>query len=163
MSELNLKGRYVIEHMDVDGNLKGEYEIPNGIVDVGLNDILDVQFHGGSQSATWYIGLVDNVGWTAWDDADTLASHAGWAENTNFTEANRVEWTEGVAASRSMTNAVTCDLSINASGNLKGIFISNNNVKATGNTGILWSTAAFSSLVATANGDTLKVTYTISG
>ena len=163
MNDLNLKGRYVVEHMDAQGSLKGQYEIPNGIVDAGLNHILDTEFHGGSQVATWYIGLVDNAGWSAFADADTLSSHAGWAENTDYTEAARVEWTEGAASSRAMTNAVTCDFSINASGNLKGIFISSNNVKRTGNTGTLWSTAAFSSVVATANGDTLKVTYTISG
>lgn len=163
MNDMNLKGRYVIEHMDRDGNLKGQYEIPNGIVDVGLNNILDVMFHGGAQTATWYIGLVDNSGWTAFANADTLSSHAGWAEFTNYTEANRVAWVEGAASSRSMTNATTADFSINASGNLKGIFISSNNVKSTGNTGTLWSTAAFSSVVATANGDTLKVTYTVSG
>lgn len=163
MNELNLKGRYVIEHLDSEGNLKGQYEIPNGIVDEGLNNILDVMFHGESQTATWYIGLVDNDGWTAWSDSDTLSSHAGWSEFTDFTEANRVAWTEGAASSRSMTNAATCDFSINASGNVKGIFISSNDVKSTGNTGTLWSTAAFSSVVATSNGDTLKVTYTVSG
>ncbi len=163
MNDMNLKGRYVIEHMDREGNLKGQYEIPNGIVDVGLNNILDVMFNGQAQTATWYIGLVDNSGWTAFANADTLSSHAGWAEFTNYTEANRVAWVEGAASSRSMTNATTADFSINASGNLKGIFISSNNVKSTGNTGTLWSTAAFSSVVATANGDTLKVTYTVSG
>lgn len=163
MNDLNLKGRYVVEHMDAEGQLKGQYEIPNGIVDEGLNHILNTEFNGGAQVATWYIGLVDNAGWSAFADADTLSSHAGWAENMSYTEATRVAWTEGAASGRAMTNASTCDFSINASGNLKGIFISSNSVKSTGNTGTLWSTAAFSSVVATANGDTLKVTYTISG
>lgn len=163
MKDLDLKGRYVVEHLDRNGDFKGEYEIPNGIVDEGLNHILGTTFNGVAQVATWYIGLVDNVGWTAFADADTLSSHAGWSESTDYTEANRVAWTEGAAAARSMTNAVTCDFSINATGNLKGIFISSNNVKSTGNTGTLWSTAAFSSVVSTENGDTLKVTYTISG
>ena len=163
MNDLQLKGRFVVEHMDAEGNLKGQYEVPNGIVDVGLNHILDTEFHGGAQVATWYIGLVDNSGWTAWADADTLSSHAGWVESTDYTEGARVAWTEGAASGRAMTNAATCDFSINATGNLKGIFISSNSVKSTGNTGTLWSTAAFSSVVSTSNGDTLKVTYTISG
>lgn len=158
-----LKGRFVIEHFDVDGVKKGEYDFPNGIVDEGLDHILDTQFHGTTQVATWYIGLADNSGWSAWADADTLASHAGWTENTNYTEANRVTWVEDAASSRSISNSATADFSINASGNLKGIFVSSNNVKTTGTTGTLWSTAAFSSVVATANGDTLKVTYTVSG
>jgi hypothetical protein len=159
----NLKGRFVIEHRDRDGNLKGMYDFPNGIVDEGLEHLLDVGFHGASQTATWYIGLVDNSGFSAFSDNDTLGSHGGWSENTNYTESNRVEWDEDAASSRAISNSSTANFSINASGNIKGIFVSSNNVKSTGNTGTLWSTAAFSSVVATSNGDTLKVTYSISG
>lgn len=159
----NLNGWFVVEHRDVEGNLKGVYDFPNGIVDEGLNKLLDVMFHADTQLTTWYIGLVDNSGFSAFADADTLSSHAGWAESTSYTEANRVTWNEDAAASRSISNTTTADFSVNATGNLKGIFVSSNNVKSTGNTGTLWSTAAFSSVVATANGDTLKVTYTVSG
>jgi len=163
MKDLKLNGQFKIEHRGADGKLIGVYDFPNGIVDVGLNHILDTQFTGSSQVTTWYIGLVDNSGWTAFADADTLSSHAGWAENTDYTEANRVTWAEDAAAARAITNSTTADFSVNASGNIKGIFVSSNNVKSTGNTGTLWSTAAFSSVVAVTSGDTLKVTYTISG
>lgn len=159
----NLAGRFVVEHRDCDDNLKAVYEFPNGIVDEGIEHLLDVGFHGSSQTGTWYIGLVDNSGFSAFADDDTLSGHGGWSEFTNYTESNRVTWQEDAASSRSISNSTTADFSINASGNLKGIFVSSNNVKSTGNTGTLWSTAAFSSVVATANGDTLKVTYTISG
>ena len=158
-----LKGKFQIEHRNDAGDLVGTYDVPNGIVDEGLNHILNTQFHQGSQVATWYIGLVDNSGWTAFNDADTLASHSGWSEFTSYTETNRVEWDEDAASSRSISNSNTANFSINASGNLKGIFISSNNVKSTGNTGTLWSTAAFSATVSVANGDTLKITYTVSG
>jgi hypothetical protein len=162
-SSLDLKGRFVVEHRDRDDFLKAIYEFPNGIVDVGLNHILDTEFNGGSQISTWYIGLVDNAGFSAFSDSDTLASHAGWSESTTYTESNRVTWASDAASSRSISNSTTADFSINATGNLKGIFVSSNNTKTTGNTGTLWSTAAFSSVVSTANGDTLKVTYTVSG
>lgn len=158
-----LAGRFVIEHRDREGNLKGMYDVPNGIVDEGLNHILDTQFNGGSQVSTWYIGLVDNSGWSAFADEDTLGDHSGWSEFTSYSEGNRVTWNSDAASSRSVTNGNTADFSINASGNVKGIFVSSNDIKSTGNTGTLWSTAAFSSVVATANGDTLKVTYTVSG
>jgi hypothetical protein len=161
--QLKLKGRFVIEHRDRDDNLKATYEFPNGIVDEGLNHILDTQFNSGTPVTTWYIGLVDNSGFSAFADADTLSSHAGWSESTNYTESNRVTWPSDAASSRSISNSTTANFSLNATGNLKGIFVSSNNVKSTGNTGTLWSTAAFSSVVATSNGDTLKVTYTISG
>jgi hypothetical protein len=163
MDRFQPKGRFVVEHLDKDGNLKATYEFPNGITDEGLNDILDVEFGGGSQKGTWYIGLIDNSGFSALDATDTLSSHSGWTEFTSYTESNRVEWVDDAAASRSKTNANTANFSVNATGNVYGIFVSSNNVKTTGTTGILWSTAAFSSVVATANGDTLKVTYTVSG
>jgi hypothetical protein len=159
----NLKGRFVIEHRDIDGKLLATYDFPNGIVDEGLDHILDTQFTGSAQVSTWYIGLVDNSGWSAFADADTLSSHAGWSESTDYSESNRVTWDEDAASSRSISNSTTADFSINATGNLKGVFISSNNVKSTGNTGTLWSTAAFSSVVAHSDGDTLKVTYTVSG
>jgi hypothetical protein len=162
-SQLFLSGRFVAEHRDRDERLKAIYEIPNGIVDVGLNHILETEFNGGGQIATWYIGLVDNAAFSTFADADTLGSHGGWAEFTSYTESNRVTWAVGSAATRAISNSTTADFSINATGNLKGIFVSSNNVKSTGNTGTLWSTAEFSSVVATANGDTLKVTYTVSG
>ena len=161
--DMNLKGKFQVEHRNPEGNLLGIYDFPNGIVDEGLNHILNTEFHGTSAISTWYIGLVDNSGWTSFADADVLTSHAGWVENTDFTEGNRVEWAEDAAASRTITNTTTSDFTINATGNIKGIFVSSNNVKATGNTGTLWSTAAFSSVVAVGSGDTLKVTYTVSG
>jgi len=162
-SRLSLSGRFIIEHRDRENDLKALFEVPNGIVDEGLNKILDVMFHAVSPITTWYIGLVDNSGFSAFSDSDTLSSHAGWSEFTSYTESNRVTWPEDAASSRSISNSTTADFSLNATGNLKGVFISSNNVKTTGNTGTLWSTAAFSSVVATANGDTLKVTYTVSG
>lgn len=156
------KGVFFIEHFDSQNKLKAVYRIPNGIVDVGLNKILEDMFNGGTQSGTWYIGLVDNSGWTAFANADTMASHAGWTESAAYTETARPEWTAGTAASRSITNSSTVDFSINATVTLKGIFIVDNSTKS-GTSGTLWSTASFASNVSAVNGDTLKVTYTVSG
>jgi hypothetical protein len=161
--DMDLKGKFQVEHRNPEGHLLGVYDFPNGIVDEGLNHILDTEFHGSSQISTWYIGLVDNSGWTSFADADTLADHSGWSENTDFSEGARVEWQEDAASVRTITNSTTADFSINATGNIKGIFVSSNSTKATGNTGTLWSTAAFSSVVVVGSGDTLKVTYTVSG
>lgn len=157
-----LGGRFAIEHRDKYGVLKGMYDIPNGIVDVGLNDILDVAFHAGSQITAWFIGLVDNSGFSAFADADTMGSHAGWNEFTTYSEATRVAWAEDVPASRSITNTTSSDFSITGTGTIKGIFLTSNNTKS-GTTGTLWATAAFASNVAVVNGDSLKITYTVSG
>ena len=155
------KGKFHIQHIR-DGKVINEFDVPNGIVDVGLNHILETEFHSGTQVTTWYIGLVDNAGFSAFANADTMSSHAGWAESPAYTEANRVTWSAGAAATRQITNAATCDFSINATVTIKGLFITSNNTKG-GTTGTLWSTAAFGSTVALNNGDTLKVTYTLSG
>lgn len=158
----NFGGKFVIEHRDKDGNLKGTYDVPNGIVDVGLEHMFDTQFHAGTPITTWYIGLVDNSGFTAFADADTMASHAGWNEFTSYSEGTRVAWAEDAAASRAITNTTSSDFSITGSGTVKGIFVTSDNTKS-GTAGTLWATAAFASTVAVVNGDSLKITYTISG
>jgi len=157
-----LKGMFHLQHLDVNGKIKNEFDCPNGIVDVGLNHILETEFNGGTPITTWYTALVDNASFTAFSNSDTMASHAGWIANEDYDEASHPEWTAGTATGRSITNAVTVDFSINATVALKGIFITSQSAKATA-TGTLWSTAAFASVVNAVNGDTLKITYTVSG
>ncbi len=161
-SELRLRGQFLIEHRNEAGKLIGVYRVPNGIVDEGLDKILDDMFNAGGQSSLWYIGLVDNAAWSAFADADVMNSHAGWAESTAYAAGTRPQWTVGAAAARQVTNASTVDFAINGTVTMKGIFVVDENTKG-GTTGTLWSTAAFSSTINVTSGDTLKVTYTVSG
>ncbi len=162
VTKLRPQGVFLIKHYNKAGKLIGVYRVPNGIVDVGMEDLLGVYFQASSQSTLWYIALVDNAGFGAFAAADTMASHAGWAEGEDYTEGTRPQWTVGAPSSRQITNAVTVDFSINATDTLRGIFITDDNTKG-GAIGILWATAAFSSTVAVTSGDTLKITYTVSG
>lgn len=155
------KGRFKVQHLRGRKVLQ-EFDVPNGIVDVGLNHILESEFHAGAQATTWYIGLVDNAGFSAFTAADIMSSHAGWAESSAYVAATRPQWTCGAAAARQITNAVTVDFAMNGTLTVKGLFITTNNVKG-GATGILWSSAAFVSGVLVNASDTLKVTYTVSG
>ena len=155
-------GTFSVDCYDSNGLLKWSQEFKNGIVDEGIEYLLDAGFNGGSQVSTWYMGLVDNSGFSAFANGDTMASHSGWTESTDYSESNRPEWTAGAAASRAVTNSSTVDFSMNATATIHGIFITSNNTKS-GTTGTLWSTAAFSSNASVTNGDTLKVTYTVSG
>ncbi len=156
-------GKFLIEHRNKDGKLIGVYRVPNGIVDEGLDMILETMFRSGAQSGTWYIGLVDNAGWSAFNAGDTMGGHTTWAEFEDLVETTRPQWTAGAAASREMTNAATVDFSIDLDNQtLKGIFIADDAVIG-GAGGNLWATASFSSTVAVMQGDTLKVTYTVSG
>lgn len=158
---MNMRGRFKVEHIR-NGEVIGQYAMPNGIVDEGLNSLLDVYFHNQAQIATWYIGLVDNSGFSAFANADTMGSHAGWAESTAYDEATREEWVEDAAASRSISNSTPAEFTINATATLKGIFVTSNSTKG-GTTGTLWATAAFSSNVGVVDNDILRITYTVSG
>lgn len=156
------KGRFGFEFYNKSGKLIEKLNFPNGITDVGVAHAYDCVFHEGAQITTWYIGLIDNSGYTALANADTMASHAGWNEFTTYTEANRVTWAEGATAARTITNATAAEFSISGSGTVKGAFLVSNNTKS-GATGTLWSTGVFSNPPTVANGETLKVTYSLTG
>lgn len=160
-SKLGMRGKMKVQHIR-NGKVIGEYEFPNGITNVGLNHLLDVGFHGSSATATWYVGLIDNSGYSAVADSDTMSSHAGWNEFTTYSDATRIGWVEDAAASRAITNSTPSTFNINGSGTVRGVFITSDNTKS-GTSGTLWATALFASTVAVTNGDQLKVTYTISG
>jgi hypothetical protein len=157
-----VKGLYHFECYDKHGNLKWREVISNGVTDGGINSILDIMFHGTTQITTWYLGLIDNAGFTAVAPTDTMASHAGWDEFTDYDEANRVTWAEGAAASKSITNATPAEFTINDTGTIKGVFLTSENTKG-GTTGGLWGTAVFSATRNVENEDVLRVTYTITG
>jgi hypothetical protein len=125
-------------------------------------------FRGGTAITTWYIGLVDNAGWTGYNLTDTISSHSSpntWAENTDYSNANRPTWSPGAPSGNAISNGTTVDFNMNpASGTrtIKGLFLVSNNTVG-GTTGTLFSTASFAGGTQTVNnGDTLKVTYTIS-
>ena len=157
-----LSGKFVVEHLDSNGNLKKKYEFNNDIVNVGKNDILGVYFHSDTQTATgsWYIGLISNASYSGLAAGDTMSSHSGWTEFVGYSQSTRVAWGPGAAASQSITNSTPAQFDINASGTVKGIFTTNGSAKS-GTTGTLWATALFSADVPVTSGDQLKVTYTV--
>lgn len=155
--EVKLTGKFIVEHFDKDGKLIGKHELKNGITNQGKNSLLGIMFHADTQITAWYIGIIDNSGWTAEAAGDTLASHSGWNEFTNYT-GNRLAWGPGASSGQSITNGTPVSFPITGSGTLKGIFVAS---VATGTSGTLWSTADFASTVAVTNGDTLKITYTV--
>lgn len=153
------KGFYEVECYDADGNLKWTERVENLVTDAGEDHYLDVTLSGATQVTTWYIGLTDGTPTTA--ETDTMASHAGWAEVTDYSEAARQTWTDGGVSGQSVDNSGSpASFSINASATVGGAFMVSDNTKG-GTTGTLLSVAAFSggdrSLQ---NGDTLNVTVT---
>ena len=155
MEKSRLGGIFRIKCVDKHGALKWEDEAKNLVVNEGLYHILDTEFTGGTPVTTWYIGLANSSPSPAAND--TLASHGGWTENSNYT-GNRQEWDEtrsGATVSNSASKAsfpITSD-----SQTLGGAFLCS---VATGTSGTLMSVAAFSGGDKSAdNGDTIEVQY----
>jgi len=158
---LAFRNVYRFECYDRNGNLKWVEEVPNIVVNVGLNDVLDKYFKGSTYTAAHYVGLVDNASFSAYAAADTMSSHAGWSESTAYSNANRPTLTLGTVASQSVDNSASkAAFNINATATIKGAFVTTNNTKG-GTTGTLYGAASFASTRAVENGDTLNVTCTL--
>ena len=156
--QFDVGGRFYWQCFDPTGRLKWATDSKNAVVTEGLNYLLDVGFHGATQISPWYIGLIHDTNYTGLSASDTLASHGGWEEGTEYT-GDRPEWTEGAASGGVMTNGSTVDFSINASATMKGGFLCS---VSTGSTGTLFCTALFSAGdQPVGSGDTLRATYTL--
>lgn len=159
--KLPLRGHFKIEHYR-NGKLFKTYEFHNDITNEGKNTIFDTYFNNASQITTWYLGIVNSAGFTAFNATDVMNSHSGWVEFTGYSQANRVTWGSGAASGQSVTNASPAVFDITASSaTLHGVFVTSNNTKS-GTSGKLWATAAFNADINVVNGDELKVTYTVS-
>lgn len=165
-SSFKPRGVFTIEHLrkQADGTMKkiAEYEAHNDVTNGGKDNALDVLFDAATQITTWYMGLVNNSGFTGFADADTMASHAGWTEFITYSQAARVTIVFEAASGQAISNSVTAaTFDITASGTLHGIFVTSGSAKS-GTTGTLWATAAFAANIPVANTDQLKITYTVS-
>lgn len=155
---LKISGRYKMELVREGRTVL--FETHNGVVTEGLDTILDTMFNAQTQTAEWKIGLIDSTNFSAVDPSDTMSSHAGWQEITNYSEATRVDWAPDDTSNGVITNATAASMTINADGTIKGLFLTNDGTKG-GTAGLLWATAVFGSEVIVLDGDSLKVTYTV--
>lgn len=153
-------GVFTVEHFSPQLELIDIYQFPNGIVTVGKNYALDVAFNDGSPIANWYIGLIDNSGYTTLLGNDTMASHAGWAEFSTYTSATRPLWNRNAASAGAVSSGTTTDFTFSGAGTLKGAFITSDNTKS-GTTGTLWAHGLFLNNVVATDGDTLRITYAV--
>lgn len=161
-------GVFLVECYDKEGNLKWKEDSKNLVVNVGLKDMNDKYFAGTSYTATWYLGLITGPGaGTTIDPGDTMATHAGWTENTSYSQSTRPACTFGAATTADPSvisnSASVAVFSINATTTIAGAFLTSNNTKG-GSTGILFSASDFQSPGdrAVVSGDTLNVTYQFS-
>jgi hypothetical protein len=160
-------GKYFFECYDKDGNLKWTAESKNLVVNVGLQYMAGTALDGATARITsWYIGLYGAGASNTPAASDTMSSHAGWTENTTYSNATRPAATFAAATTANpsvVTNTASkASFSINGTTTIGGAFLTSDNTKS-GTTGTLFSASDFTggdrSVV---NGDTLQVTYQFS-
>jgi hypothetical protein len=159
-------GVFRVQCLDKDGNVKWEDQMHNLVVNEGLQDMNTQYFKGSTYDAAFFLGLVEGPGsGTSYAAADTLASHAGWTEFTNYSgDRKAVTFGSATEADPSVISNSGSPSSFTISGGggvVAGAFLC---TVASGTSGVLFSEADFQSpgdrtVVA---GDTLNVTYTFS-
>ncbi len=151
--------RYEIECFAPDGTLKWREDICNLVVTTGLNELLDKTFKASTYTAAWYVGIT--AGSPTFAAGDTMASHAGWTEQTIYSESNRPTLTLGTVSSGSVNNSANkAVFTFSSGGTIGGAFVTTNNTKG-GSTGTLYGGAAFSANRTVATNDVLNVTVTL--
>ncbi len=163
MEQMLAGGVFTVTCHDKDGNLKWEERNHNLVVNEGLKDMNDKYFSGSTYTAAWYIGLVQGpASGTTFAAGDTLASHAGWTEDTAYT-GNRKTATFGAATTADPSvisnSASPAQFTMNGTTTIGGAFLTNVD---TGTSGILFSASDFQAPGdrSVVNGDVLNVTYT---
>jgi hypothetical protein len=164
---LNATGKYVVECYDKDKNLKWVAESKNLVVNVGLQYMAGVALTSTAQITSWYVGLYGAGASNTPAASDTMSSHAGWTEDTTYSNATRVAATFAAATNANpsvVTNSASkAQFDINGSTTIGGAFLTSGSVKG-GTTGTLFSAADFASPGdrSVVSGDILLVTYTFS-
>ena len=161
-------GRFVIECYDKDGKLKWVDDSKNLVVNVGLQYMAGTALDGSTARITsWYLGLYGAASSNNPAAGDTMSSHAGWTEVTDYTEATRPAATF-VAATTANPSVVTnsaskAQFTMNATTTVGGAFLTSNNTKG-GTSGTLFSAKDFNSPGdrSVVSGDVVLVTYTFS-
>ena len=161
-SEIKLKGKFIVECFDKNGRLKWKDESQNLVVNVGLQHILDILFVSATtQIDPFYIGLTNGTPTPA--AADTMASHAGWTENEEYSEGVRQTYVD-VRTAQAVTNSASKGVfSIDTdTQTIGGAFLTSDSTKG-GSSGTLLCAVAFTGGDKSADdGDTLNVQYDFS-
>lgn len=162
-------GVYTVTCVGADGVEKWSDTFHNLVMNDGVANMNSVYFASGSQSTTWYLGLVTGpASGTTYSAGDTLASHGatgsgGWTENTDYSGSRKaVTFGSATTANPSVisNSASTSAFTITGTATIAGAFLCN---VSSGTSGVLFSAGDFTAGdKSVASGDTLNVTYTFS-
>jgi len=171
---LGIAGHYKVVCRDKDGNVKWEESFPNLVNEGGKELMLDTLLSGSSYTTVGpFLGLISGGSATFAAD-DTMASHSGWTEFTNYTvggSAVRGTAVFGAATSTGSTptNVTSCaataiEYTITGAGGVVGgcfLVTGTGAVNTQNNTnGVLYSAGNFAVAKTTTATDTVSVTYT---
>lgn len=155
-------GVFTVTCFDKEGNQKWVDIAPNLVVNTGLQHMNTEYFTGNTYTAIWYVGLINNASSaTTFSGGDTLASHPGWDENSNYS-GSRKQANFGAATLADPSNinnaSSVASFTMTANATISGAFLTN---VATGTSGLLFSAADFQSPGdrTVVVGDVLNVTY----
>lgn len=170
---VGIEGRYHVVCRDADGNVKWEESFPNLVNAVGKELMLDTLLSGSSYTTVGpFLGLIGGSSPT-FAAADTMSSHGGWTEFTNYTVGGSAvrgtaSFSSATSSGLSPANVTTKTASAitytitGGGGVVSGCFlVTGSGASATqGNTsGTLYSAGAFGTAKTTTAGDTVSVTY----
>jgi len=170
---VGVEGCYYVVCRDKDGNIKWEEQFPNLVNAVGKELMLDTLLSGTTYTTVGpYLGLISGSSPT-FLAADTMSSHSGWTEFTNYTVGgSAVRGTASFASASSSglspsnvttksAAAITYTIT-GGGGTVGGCFLVTGSgaVSTQGSTaGTLYSAGAFATAKVTTAGDTVSVTY----
>ena len=171
---VGIEGVYHVECRDADGNLKWEESFPNLVNAVGKQLMLDTLLRTSGTYTTVgpFLGLISGSSPT-FAAADTMTSHSGWTEFTNYTVGGSA--VRGTAVFASSTSSGTTPTNVTTSaataitytitgagGTVGGCFLvtgSGASSTQSNTSGTLYSAGAFATAKITTAGDTVSVTY----
>ena len=172
---VGIEGYYHVVCRDADGNIKWEEEFPNLVNAVGKQLMLDTLLSGTSYTTVGpFLGLISGASPT-FTAADTMTSHGGWTEFTNYDIASNTtdRGTANFSAAATSTGTTPSNVTTKAAaaitytitgagGTVGGCFLVTGAgaVVTKSNTGgTLYSAGAFATAKVTTAGDTVSVTY----
>ncbi len=158
--QVTLKTLYDIECLR-DGRIIWTEQFYNLVTVVGQNKLLDACFRTGEAANAWFVGIVNNASFTAYSAANTMASHAGWLEATNYSQGTRPAYVASAASAGSLDNGASrAVFSITSALTIRGAFLVDVSTKG-GTTGVLYGVGDFVSPRLVLLGDTVNVKATL--
>jgi len=170
---IGMTGRYSMVCHDKDGNFKWAEEFENQVNQIGKILMLTALLETTTTLVGPFLGLINAT--PTFSPLDTMSSHAGWTEFTNYTvggsavrgtavfatPTGNANATPGSNIVTATATAITYTIT-GAGGTVAGCFLvigSGASATQSSTTGILYSSGAFGTAKITTAGDTVSVTY----